>query len=143
MEPVSLVLAALAAGASAGLTSTVQTAAGDAYQGLKSLVRRAFAGDAKAEAALTVFEDDPTEKVLVGKLVDHLAKHNVARDPDLLAAAQRVLDLAGPNAQVPGSVVATILQIHADRGGVAVAQSTGTINAGYTQGTQEDQADPS
>lgn len=142
MDPVSLVLAALATGASAGVSDTVKAAVSDAYHGLKSLVRTAFLGDKRAVSALTMFEDDPTEKVLVGKLADQLTAHRVQDDPQIMAAARTVLDAAGPTATAPGSVAATVLQIEADRGGVAAATNPGTIFAGYTERSRE-AGDPS
>lgn len=42
MEPVSLVVAALVAGAAAGITETAATAVGDAYRTLKNLVVGCF-----------------------------------------------------------------------------------------------------
>ena len=46
MDPVSLLVAALAAGASAALQDTVSQAVKDAYgQGLKSLLKRKLGGD--------------------------------------------------------------------------------------------------
>lgn len=137
MDPVSLVLVALAAGASAGLsggaTDVVKSAVTDAYAGLKSLVREAFGSDEKAQSTLTLFEDEPAQEVLVNKLADQLEAHGVAQSAEVRTAAQAVLDAAGPTVAY-GGVVATVLQIHADRGGVAVAGSPGTIIAGYREG---------
>jgi hypothetical protein len=136
MDPVSLVLAALAAGVSAGVsggaTDAVKSAVTDAYGGLKTLVRKAFGSDEKAQSTLTLFEDDPTQQVLVTKLAGQLEAHGIAQSPEVLTAAQEVLDAAGPTVG-SGGVVATVLQIHADRGGVAVAENLGTIIAGYRE----------
>lgn len=49
MDPVSLIVAALVAGAAAGTTDTVGTAIGDAYAGLKALLQRRFGRKANAE----------------------------------------------------------------------------------------------
>ena len=52
MDPISLIIAALAAGAIAGVKDTAGQAVKDAYAGLKALVHRRFAGNRDAEAAL-------------------------------------------------------------------------------------------
>jgi hypothetical protein len=49
MDPVSLIVAALVAGAAAGTKDTVGTAITDAYAGLKALLRRRFGGKPEAE----------------------------------------------------------------------------------------------
>ena len=42
MEPISLILAALAAGAAAAAKDTAGTAVKDAYEGLKALIKKKF-----------------------------------------------------------------------------------------------------
>ena len=59
MDPISLIIAALAAGAIAGVKDTAGQAVKDAYTGLKALLRRRFAGNRKAEAALDQAERQP------------------------------------------------------------------------------------
>ena len=59
MDPVSLVVAALVAGASTGVGETAAQAVKDAYAGLKGLIKRRFAGNAKAEETLADHETDP------------------------------------------------------------------------------------
>lgn len=139
MDPVSLVLAAVAAGASAGVTAGVtdvlKSAIHGAYAELKSLLRDAFAGDDEAESALTLFEGDPTAPALVTNFAGQLESHADALSDDVQNASRRVLDSAGPSVEQTG-VVATVLQLHADRGGVAVAQNSGLIIGGYHEGPQ-------
>ena len=116
-----------------GITDVVKSAVTDAYGDLKSLVRKAFGDDDKAQSTLTLFEDDPTQEVLVTKLAAQLEAHGIAQSPEVATAAQEVLDAAGPTVG-SGGVVATVLQIHADHGAVAVAENQGTIIAGYREG---------
>jgi len=59
MDPVSLVVAALAAGAAAAAKDTAAQVVKDAYEGLKSLVRRKAAGDPDAAEVLDRHEDSP------------------------------------------------------------------------------------
>lgn len=51
MEPVSIIMAALAAGAAAGATEVASQAIKDAYEGLKALVLKRLEGKPAAENA--------------------------------------------------------------------------------------------
>lgn len=154
MDPVSLVLAALAAGASAGATAgateAVKSAVVSAYQSLKGLLKKAFGENQEANAALTLYERRPTEKVIVEALTEHLTAQ-VSGDPQIAAAAKKVLELAGPAATAEGSVAATVLQIHAETGGIAAGAINAPITMHYAprgpdqaapQGTGPGDADP-
>ena len=55
IEPVSLILAALFAGA----TKAAGDIAPDIYSGFKTLIKRKFAGEPKAETLLEEYEKDP------------------------------------------------------------------------------------
>src|SRR5687768_13584011 len=56
MDPLTLILAALGAGAAAAAKETASGAVKDAYQGLKTLIQRRFAGKPEAEIALVKHE---------------------------------------------------------------------------------------
>jgi hypothetical protein len=99
VDPVALVVAALAAGAVAGAESTATEAVKDAYAGLKGLVRQRLAGRDAGEAALAHDDGEPkyAGEVLEAELVAAGARH----DAVLLEAAQRLLvelDPAGDRA---------------------------------------------
>ncbi|WP_236594770.1 RIP homotypic interaction motif-containing protein [Saccharothrix sp. 6-C] len=85
IESVDLVVAALAAGAAAGVTDTASTAVKDAYRGLKSLTRRALRRGGVAQ--------EPTDPV---ELKAALTAADAGADVELVAAARRVLELADP-----------------------------------------------
>ncbi len=59
MDPVTLILTALATGAAASLQETATQAVKDAYAGLKALVSKCFQGNPKAEVALQAHAEDP------------------------------------------------------------------------------------
>src|SRR4051794_27239706 len=59
MDPISLILGALAAGVGPGLTDVASAAIKDAYEGLHTLLRRLFTGRAVAETALEQHSNDP------------------------------------------------------------------------------------
>lgn len=94
MDPVSVVVAALVAGAVAGAQSTATEVVKDAYAGLKALVRRCFAGRASGEVVLENLEDHP--EAWRGALQAELVEADVAGDPAVVRAAQQVLALLDP-----------------------------------------------
>ena len=129
MEPVTTaILAAIAAGATAGVTDTAKAAIGDAYAGLKSLFQSKFGGDSKVVEAVDKLEADPDSagwKETVGKEV---AAAGANRDQELIAAAQAVLarldELPASERQHIQSAIGSYIA-QADRGGTAKVTITG------------------
>ncbi|MGO9082843.1 MAG: hypothetical protein ACLQDY_28085 [Streptosporangiaceae bacterium] len=91
MDPISLIVAALAAGAAAGVQGTAASAVRDAYAGLKALVKKRFAGRPDAELILARHERAP--QTWQAPLAAELSEARADRDPDLVAAAQALMDL--------------------------------------------------
>ncbi|MFI5749885.1 hypothetical protein ACIBBE_29045 [Streptomyces sp. NPDC051644] len=98
MTGVELVVAALAAGASAGLTDTASSAVRDTYTGLREAVRRRlFArGEDSAQVleacdaqVLEASEDEPG--VWQARLGELLSASGADEDPEILAAARSLL----------------------------------------------------
>ena len=99
MDPVTLIVSALAAGAALGVTDTVSSAIKDAYASLKALIRERLAGRPDAEVVLTRHEQAP--ETWRAPLMDELGQAGAGSDPGLLAAAQallRLVDEAGTRA---------------------------------------------
>ncbi|MGW1614834.1 hypothetical protein ACWCQZ_36420 [Streptomyces sp. NPDC002285] len=92
MEPVTVVLTALAAGAVAGLKDTVGSAVTDAYQALKGRVTRRVADQPLGEQLLERYESDPA--VWEAPLRAALLAAEAEKDPEVLAIARRLLELA-------------------------------------------------
>jgi hypothetical protein len=91
MDAVSLVEAALVAGATAGITDTSAAAVRDAYDRLKELVLTRLAGVPNAEEALERHEMHPQRRrPVLGPL---LLKAVELEDPEVTEAANRVLAL--------------------------------------------------
>lgn len=115
MDPVSMIVAALAAGATEASKDTVSQVVKDAYAGLKALIQSRFANKPQAELALVEFEKDPDtwEKPLQKSLV----AAGVYADETIIEHAQRVLQLVQPqqysqgkyNVQVTGNVQGQIV----------------------------------
>jgi hypothetical protein len=94
MDPISLILSALAVGASAAAKDTASQAIKDAYSGLKTLVLKRFEKKPQAEMALQEYEKDKDtwEKPLQKALVEMGAD----QDKVLAMQAQQVLKLVNP-----------------------------------------------
>lgn len=95
MDPITLIVTALAAGASAGaldaLKDDVKDAAKTTYGRLRELVKRRFQGNARAEGILAEHDADP--ETYAGPLAKKLTEAGAGGDNDLVAAAQAFMDL--------------------------------------------------
>ena len=100
VDPVTLILTALAAGAALGVKDTASAAVKDAYTGLKSLVRKRFTGREDGQVVLERYEKAPAkwEPMLAGELTGAGAAHDEA----LIAAAQLLLSLTDPAGTTTG-----------------------------------------
>ena len=96
MDPVSLIVTALAAGAGQGITDTASAAVKDAYASLKARVRKRLGGGPSAELVLAKHEQAP--ETWQAPLMAELADSGAGDDRDLIAAAQALLDLLGDTA---------------------------------------------
>lgn len=88
---VDLIVAALAAGASAGVSGTASEAVKDAYGVLKALLRRKFTGREAAGAALEAEQTEPG--VWQAAIGADLQDCGAAADEQILAAARDLLTL--------------------------------------------------
>ena len=93
MDPITLIVTALAAGAALGAQDTVSAMVKDAYAGVKALVRKRLGGRPGAELMLARHEQAP--ETWQAPLMAELAEAGAESDRDLLAAAQALLDLVG------------------------------------------------
>jgi YD repeat-containing protein len=96
VDPISLIAAALAAGAIVGVKDAAGQAVRDAYAGLKRLIRRRFAGNREAEAVLDQSERNPEDGKTQAQLAEHLLAAGAADDEELIRAAQAVLRQTDP-----------------------------------------------
>lgn len=92
MDPVSAILAALAAGAAAAAKETAGAAIKDAYEGLKSMLKSRLAGGALAGAAVDAHATEPQPAETV--LRPALTAAGLDRDEAVLAAAKALLAMA-------------------------------------------------
>ena len=92
VDPVTLILAALAAGASAGVSKAASSAVSDAYAGLKSLIKERFAGNTKAEETLS--DHDAHPDVYEKPLAMQIEATGADKDEGILRAAEELLKAA-------------------------------------------------
>jgi carbonic anhydrase len=110
MDPVTLILSALASGAVVAAKDTANQVVKDAYQGLKALIQRKFAGKPDAESALAKYERKP--EVYKEPLKDELSQVVADKDEEIIKAAQKLMSLIDPqqaakgkyNVQIAGNV---------------------------------------
>ena len=86
MDPVTLIVTALAAGATTALQDGVSATVKDAYARLKALVTKQFADRPKAELVLA--EHAAAPQTWEAPLAAELSAVGAERDADLVAAAQ-------------------------------------------------------
>ncbi|MDG4789174.1 hypothetical protein O7626_25125 [Micromonospora sp. WMMD1102] len=98
MDPITVVVTALVAGAAAGVSGAASTAVQDAYTGLVALVRRRLGGghgdDGPGAEIVDAYRADPVGQY--GRLVAELTTAGAGHDRDLAEAALRVLALTFP-----------------------------------------------
>jgi len=91
VDPVTLLVTALAAGTAGGLKDTATTAVKDTYAELKALVSRRFSGSPERELVLVQHERQPD--VWQAPLSQALVDSGAAGDAVVVDAAQRLLAL--------------------------------------------------
>lgn len=96
MEPISLIITALVAGAA----KAAGDAAPDAYNGLKALIKRKFAGEPKAEMVLEEHETDP--ETYESPLRKKLAEAGADKDEEIIKKAQELLKQLKPEDSAAG-----------------------------------------
>jgi len=126
MEPVSLILAALATGASAGaleaLGDDVKDKVKAAYAKLHGLVKKRVAGRPDAELALERYPSAPKKWEAV--LTDELTESGAAQDSDIAAAAKALMELIDQAGAKSGKYNVTIR----DSKGVQVGDGNFQVN---------------
>ncbi len=91
MEPLSMILTALAAGAVSAVQETAATAVKDAYQGLRALIEKKFADQPKGTELVEEYTTDP--ETWEKPLAKELEKVGADQDEKILQAAQQLLEM--------------------------------------------------
>jgi hypothetical protein len=126
MDPITLIITALAAGASAGvidaLKDDVKGSVKAAYGRLRDLVKRRFQGNASAEIILAEYEADPM--TYEAPLTKKLAEAGAGDDVDLMAEAKALMELLNQEGAKSGKYNVTIK----DSKGVQIGDGSLQIN---------------
>jgi hypothetical protein len=106
MDAVTVIETALAAGAGAGMKDAATQAVKDAYAGLKALVLRRIKDTPAGEVTLAEHEKAPDK--WSARLAETLANAGADQDQNLVAAAQRLLQLLDPDGARAGTYTVNI-----------------------------------
>src|SRR5260370_11249440 len=93
MDPIALIVTALAAGAALGVQDTAAAMVKDAYASLKALVRRRLGGDPGAEMVLARHEQAP--ETWQAPLMAELARAGAVGGRCMIATPRALLGLVG------------------------------------------------
>jgi hypothetical protein len=99
MDPVTLIVTALALGAAAGMQATAEQVVKDAYAGLKGLLKRKY-----ERVSVEMLENDPGDENRKAIVKADLEKTAAGQDQELLLQAQAVILVV--NQHSPESAVA-------------------------------------
>jgi hypothetical protein len=106
MTGLELIVAALAAGAGAGVKDTASVAVKDAYATFKQLLARRLAGRPTAYEGLEAEETAP--EVWQASLGQDLTATGAVTDQEILTAATRLLGLVDPAGHRAGTYTVTV-----------------------------------
>jgi len=124
MDPISVIVGALTAGAMAAVREVAGQAVFDGYKALKALIARKFGEKARVEAAMEAVEQRPGSEGRQEILKEQLEASGVDQDEQVLQQARDFLDLLNAHGLLSGAFYQAIVS-----GSGAVAQA-GSVAAG-------------
>jgi len=106
MDPITLIVTALAAGAASALQDDAKGAVNAAVARLRGLTKKRLAGRPGGEFVLTQHEQTPE---IYGKPLEHeLREAGAADDTDLVSAAQELMKLVDAQGTAKGKYVVSV-----------------------------------
>ena len=114
MDPISIIVAALAAGAAAGIKPAAEQAIKDAYEGIKALIKRKY-GRVNPE----IFEGKPASDERKAVLREDLEATEAGEDQELLRQAQAVLEAIRKHAPEAAQAAGVTIE-KVEAGGITV-----------------------
>ena len=108
MDPLTVIVTALATGATLALKAAVGEGAKDAYKALKKRVIEKYGDKGDVQDAVNKVEADPRSDARRALLKEELAKTRAAEDGELLKAAQDLLAAAQPESAQAGEQRVTV-----------------------------------
>lgn len=92
MDPITTsIAAALALGATSGIADATKKAVSDGYESVKALIKGKFGHERDVIEAIDKLQNNPQSKARQEVLAEEIAKTTVAKDSELLAAANILL----------------------------------------------------
>jgi hypothetical protein len=106
MDPITTaIVAAVLAGATAGLTETSKKAIGDAYESLKGKIKEKFGADNKLSKAVTNLDEDPESKATQAVVEEKVVVLKAAEDQELVALATALTETIEAQTGQPAGVI--------------------------------------
>jgi hypothetical protein len=122
MDPVTLIVAALAAGAATGLKDTAATAVREAYSALKAFLSHRY-----GKVRIDDVESKPESEAKRESLTEDLTEAGAAKDQELLDLARQLVVALRENDASAGQVIGVDLDhLEADFVKIGKVSSTGT-----------------
>lgn len=124
MEPISLILSALVAGAA----KTADGVAQDAYKGLKALIKKRFENQGKSDSVIILDKYEEKPEKTKPLLEDELTEVGADKDKEIIELAEKLLE------QLNSKQAAESLSNISIYGGTIqglTQQNTGTINQNF------------
>jgi hypothetical protein len=125
MDPLTVIVAALTAGAAAAAQDVAERAVKDAYEALKAIIVRKFGHLARVQAAVDAVEQRPSSEGRQEVLREELATAEAHQDTEVTQQAQAFLDLLQEHGLVSGALYRAAVT-----GSGAIAQGPGAVAAG-------------
>lgn len=117
MDPITLVVAALALGASDGVRGTAKQAIGDAYSAIKSLVLKRYAS---VSADVEGLEQEPEEELRRALVEKKLTRAGAGDDAELYGLAQALLSAVEEQAPDLPATIGVVIRRAAVGGNIEV-----------------------
>lgn len=93
MDPITAaIIGAVAAGLAAGTTDTAKKVVADAYDGLKSLIKRKLGSESKVAQAIADVEANPQSEGRKAVLQEEVTTAKADQDEELVAAANALIE---------------------------------------------------
>lgn len=107
MDPITTaIVAAVLAGATAGLTETSKKVIGDAYETFKAKLKEKFGSDNKLSKAVTNLDEDPESKATQAVVEEKVGALKADEDQELLTLAKALTEtIQAQTGQLAGVIV--------------------------------------
>ncbi len=127
MDPISLIIAALVAGAAAAAQETSKQAVKDAYGGLKGLLKRRFEQKNKPEGEVALEKHEEKPEVWAPPLKATLLEAAADKDEEIIQAAQKLMALVDPQQAALGKFILQAQNVQ----GVVQAERIDTLTQNF------------